>query len=478
MKSLSITFILLFYTVNLPAQDTLYINNSTWIGKLHNQNRDGYWKEFRNDSLISKGKFKNDVKDGKWEYFGSINQMGDAGLIAKGFYNNGQKVGEWTYSDGSIDWKGKYLHDLKQGIWLFYERESEDHKLIVRGNFIDGLAEGKWEKFNEDGSNSANGIMRQSQLSGIWQIFHSDGTKACTGRLAANSDTIPLDFDFWRFSNELNRVEQDCEALYPTYDKTDKWVYYYNDTLISSIGYYKNGRKEGDWKLYHFNGKIQYEGSYQNGEKEGPWKEYYDNGNIKCNETYLNGSLNDSCSFYSNDGSLLMTGHFTNGNRSSEWKSFSKDGIVVMKGNYDGLPDNPIPDRPSNGFRCGLELSKYEVEVILNSSSSYYLPISNRKGCWEKYSVNGSLEEKGEYVNGKKEGEWKNYHDGNLTSIFNYKNDLKDGKFVEFNWQWKYVWRQGVYKNGIKISEHQYKEAEGPTKEDYFIKEGYKALSK
>jgi antitoxin component YwqK of YwqJK toxin-antitoxin module len=404
--------------------------------------------------------------------------MGDVGLIAKGIYKNGHKEGQWIFYDESIDWEGKYIHDLKQGIWLYHDKENENHSLVARGNFVDGFADGKWELFTEDGSLLAVGNISQNQLNGLWQTFHSDGTKASIGKLKANADTIPLSFDFWKLSNELNRIEQDCEALYHTNDKTDKWIYYYNDTLISSIGNYTDGRKEGDWKLYYFNGKVQYEGRYQNGKKEGVWKEYYDNGKVKCIEIYKNGLLNDSCSFYTNDGSLVITGHFTNGYRSSEWRCFSKDGIVVLRGNYDGLPDNPIPARPSNEFRCGLEKSKYEIEVILNSPDAFNLPVSNRTGVWEKYLSVGALEEIGEYVSGKKEGEWKNYHDGYLTSIFNYKNDLMDGKFVEFNWYWKYVWREGVYKNGFKITEQQFKEAEGPTKEDYFTKQGYKNIPK
>jgi antitoxin component YwqK of YwqJK toxin-antitoxin module len=261
--------LILFHTYYLFAQDTLYIGNSTWIGKLSNTNRNGYWEEFRNDSLISKCHFKNDVKDGKWESYGIINQMGDVGLIAKGIYKNGHKEGQWIFYDESIDWEGKYIHDLKQGIWLYHDKENENHSLVARGNFVDGFADGKWELFTEDGSLLAVGNISQNQLNGLWQTFHSDGTKASIGKLKANADTIPLSFDFWKLSNELNRIEQDCEALYHTNDKTDKWIYYYNDTLISSIGNYTDGRKEGDWKLYYFNGKVQYEGRYQNGKKEG-----------------------------------------------------------------------------------------------------------------------------------------------------------------------------------------------------------------
>lgn len=400
-------------------------------------------------------------------------QDGDTTIASRDNYLGGKKNGLWQYYDGTLYWKGKYVNGLKQGTWLCYDKERENHQLYIRGNFTDDYADGKWKMLNDDGSLSAAGNIKENQLTGIWK------TRTSYGELKMNPDTTFPDFDIRNLPERIYRIGQDCESLYETDNKTGKWKYFYDGTVsVSSEGEYINGKKEGTWNYYHFNGVTEYSGVYHHGKKEGEWKEYYDNGKIKCIERYVNGLLNGECSFFTNDGILRMTGRFNDGYRSGVWKSYSKDSVVIQQGCYDGLQDNPRPERPPQGNRCGLEESKYEIEVILNSDS-YYLPESNRQGAWEENYAKGVLRQKGSYINGKKSGPWENYTpDGCLMSVFNYKDGLEDGEFVEFNWHWAYVWREGLCKNGKTMSRKEYREGEGPRKEEYFKNKGYKDIPK
>lgn len=473
MKNFFTVFIL-FFTYNVFSQDTLYIENSMWIGELKKGKRDGLWKEFQHMDYfgdyvcVSEGYFKNDIENGLWKFFG-ISHHGEMELRAEGRFIDGKKEGPWIHNGGYYYCKGKYHNGLKQETWLCFDREVDDSLVHTKEFYIDGIPEGVWELYHEDGTLKATGLMSKGQMAGIWC------TSGCIGQLKINPDTVILNP---HLSGLVYQIEQECADNEQKTCKTGEWKYFFYDTILSCIGTYVDGKKTGEWKFYHNNGILEYVGKYKNGKKEGVWNEYYENGNLRCKEIYKDGLLNDSCSFYTENGDLLITGQYTNGYRSGEWKCYSVDSIILVTGYYDGLPDDPQPDRPSNGFRCGLEKSKYEIESILNQKNSYYLPVSNRHGVWEEYDSKGVLKERGSYIHGKKNGQWESYYNGFLTSMYNFTNGLRDGEFVEFNWHWAYIWKKGEYKNGKIITQQEFKEAEGLTKKEYFMKKGLHDIPK
>lgn len=465
-KMKKLLFLSVFFVMNnVYSQDTLVIDKSKWTGSLQNGLRHGFWREYSffeclNDyKLKSEGNFINGKEHGFWKFYGVSHQC-DMELQAHGNFVNGKKEEKWIYEGGYGYYTGYYKDDVKQGVWLRYDREVSDSNVYIKENYIDGIPEGLWELYDpENGNLLASGKMSKGQMVGLWK------TSCCIGELKIIPDTIIYTPNL---QGLVYDIEQDCEDLYQTSNKIGEWKYFFEDSnILSATGKYIDGKKEGKWIKYHLNGIIEYEGTYINGKKEGIWEEYYDNGQTKGVETYRDGKLNGNCSFYTKDGHLAITGSFTNGSRSGEWKSFLKDGIIMATGNYNGLPDDPESERPAQS-RCGLEKSKYPIENILNLHS-YYLPVANREGSWVEFHPDGTLKERGRYINGKKEGQWEEYHNGNLTSIFNYKNGLRDGEFVEFNWHYKYVWRCGTYEGGeIKVTT-EFKEAEGQTKEEYLL---------
>lgn len=465
MKKILFVFIF-FLTYTAYSQDTLFINNSKWIGYLNNGLRQGLWREylfysdFNNYQLASEGYFVNNKKNGAWKFYG-VNRWGSFELTSHGNFVNDIKERKWVYEGEYGYHTGNYKNGVKHGVWLSYDLEVSDSIVYQINNYVNGIPSGIWELFNpENGKLVTKGRISKGQMVGFWK------TPGCSGRLKINPDTVIYNVCL---ANLVYHIEQDCEDLYETNNKIGKWKYFYYDGALSSTGSYINGKKEGVWKRYFPTGIVEYEGKYTNGEKIGIWKEYYNNGKLKCLEMYVNGKLNGDCSFYTHEGHLIYTGQFANGYRSGEWKSYTKDSIVMAQGNYNGLPDNPLPESPSNGYRCGLEPSKYEIEKYLNSNT-YYLPNSNKQGFWIEYNCNGGFVDKGIYDNGKKTGKWETYSNNDLRAIYTYKDGILHGDFVEFNWAYLYVWRQGAYKNGNILSQQEFKKAEGLSKEDYLKK--------
>ena len=62
------------------------------------------------------------------------------------------------------------------------------------------------------------------------------------------------------------------------------------------------------------------------------------------------------------------------------------------------------------------------------------------------------ITEKGEYLNGSKEGEWKIYKNGTLSQKGKYKKGLKNGEWITY-WYNGNIYTIANYENGIENGE-------------------------
>ena len=67
------------------------------------------------------------------------------------------------------------------------------------------------------------------------------------------------------------------------------WVLYYDNGRLSLKGTFKNGKYEGPWVFYYDNGQLEMKGDFKNGEREGLWIDYYDNGQLNKKGNYKKG---------------------------------------------------------------------------------------------------------------------------------------------------------------------------------------------
>jgi antitoxin component YwqK of YwqJK toxin-antitoxin module len=124
-------------------------------GKYVNQLKDSLWTFYTEDGLLlsqewykngkKNGKsvtyhpstkkiaeikyFKNDLQDSTWTTFYS-----DGKKEGEGTYKNGKQEGKavWYFSDGQVNIIGKYLHDVKDGIWIYYTLDATG-KYVEKG---------------------------------------------------------------------------------------------------------------------------------------------------------------------------------------------------------------------------------------------------------------------------------------------------------------------------------------------------------
>jgi uncharacterized protein len=193
-------------------------------------------------------------------------------------------------------------------------------------------------------------------------------------------------------------------------------------------------------RIYYPNGKISSEGYMRDGMPDGYWKTYYPTGIIKSEGNRRNHLLDSTWTFYNELGDTLQKVNYIMGKR---------NGYTIEY--YLGSTKDPMN-------RGKIMLKELYVNDKKEGLSVYYHP-------------NGQVKEEAQYINNKRNGLSKEYDDkGNVITIINYNNGIltereKINRLDEKGLK-QGVWR--TYYNNERIkSEMNYKNnmLDGPYKE-------------
>lgn len=125
------------------------------------------------------------------------------------------------YRNGDIQMKGKYLDDIKNGIFIYY---TESGKYSSAGRYVKEDAVGKWENYHW------NGMLHT-------EVYYNQGA--------------------------FTRSVWDSLGRAQVINGNGRAVSWYVNGQISEEGNYENGRREGDWFGYHKDGKPYYHEFYR-----------------------------------------------------------------------------------------------------------------------------------------------------------------------------------------------------------------------
>lgn len=168
---------------------------------------------YSNGFLASKGKYINQLKEGKWQFF---SPTGKDVLISEENYSGDKKNGLSVkyYPDGRIAEKINYKNDVKHGEWTKYY---PDGTLTMRTSYVNGKLDGRFEAFFENGKPEFSGQYRSDVREGLWIIYKKDGTQRFK---TVYSFGIPdnRDMDIYE-TNYLDSLEQNKPTI-PDPEKT------------------------------------------------------------------------------------------------------------------------------------------------------------------------------------------------------------------------------------------------------------------
>jgi antitoxin component YwqK of YwqJK toxin-antitoxin module len=125
-----------------------------------------------NGFLASKGRYVNQLKEGKWQFFSArINGY----LINEEEYNKNIRSGISLkyYPDSTLLEKVLYINNIRNGEWLQYFPSG---KICLRANYINGKLQGSFETFFDNGKPQYTGQYKNDARNGMWKFFNADGT--------------------------------------------------------------------------------------------------------------------------------------------------------------------------------------------------------------------------------------------------------------------------------------------------------------
>ena len=81
------------------------------------------------------------------------------------------------------------------------------------------------------------------------------------------------------------------EGAFSNNVRDGKWIAWYDDGVVWSVGYYINGKRSGSSNVYYPNGQTRYEKNYVNDTAQGVWMFYDETGEPIGRAEYKNGEL-------------------------------------------------------------------------------------------------------------------------------------------------------------------------------------------
>jgi antitoxin component YwqK of YwqJK toxin-antitoxin module len=127
-----------------------------------------------NGYLASKGKYVNQQKEGKWQFYSEFIKNW---LIAEETYSADKRNGLTVryYPDSTISEKINYVNDVKEGEWTRYY-PGTGGKLLLKSTYEHGILNGKFETWFESGKVEFSGQYRNDARDGQWIIYNEDGS--------------------------------------------------------------------------------------------------------------------------------------------------------------------------------------------------------------------------------------------------------------------------------------------------------------
>jgi antitoxin component YwqK of YwqJK toxin-antitoxin module len=199
------------------------------------------------------------------------------------------------------------------------------------------------------------------------------------------------------------------------------------DTLFNQVD--SKGLKQGFWKVVYSNGNIKYTAFFKDGKPIGEVKKYFEDAMIKSQLFYYQNSDKCKAKLFYNNGSLAAEGNFWGKEKDSTWNYFSfYNKVLASKETY------------KHGKKHGVSIV-YFPNGVHSEEVEWVDGIKN--GTWRQFFQNGSPKLLSEYRQNKRNGEFLFYHPKGYVEIKGkYVNDLMEGA-------WSYYDEKGSLKSEI-----------------------------
>jgi len=157
----------------------------------------GIWKEFHPDGKIkSQGEYINSKRIGEWVFYHNNEKIEQKGIYDRN--GKAQGVWKWFYESGNLLLEENYRNNLVDGVMIEY---SDSGKVITKGEFLDGQKEGVWlyelQGYREEGA------YKSGKRDGEWKHYYTENSQL---RFKGNFiDGVPDGKQFFYYLNGNER---------------------------------------------------------------------------------------------------------------------------------------------------------------------------------------------------------------------------------------------------------------------------------
>jgi antitoxin component YwqK of YwqJK toxin-antitoxin module len=245
------------------------------------------WSESLNDLVIREGllfpKFSDELFNGRVDGMitGNVrNGLWDGEYLE--FRDDGQLKTKIIFKDGKIESPIKKFsgNDYTQGPWAEYN-------LVMR----DGILFSKFS--NKPFNGEISGKLKTTIQDGLWNGKY---------------------LQFWENGQLKVKVHYKNGQLDGTYKTFSKFG------QVQNKEFYKNGVLDGLKVTYYSNGRYESKESYKIGVKDGFFETYYETGRLKSKSFFKDGEQDDLWETYYEDGEIKERKSFKDGVQVSSWK--------------------------------------------------------------------------------------------------------------------------------------------------------------
>ncbi len=147
-----------------------------------------FW--FSDGDKFVEGNYKDGSREGLWTEWHENGQKSQEGTYKENF-----RVGDWTwwYESGTKKAKGTFK-DGRDWSYVYLGRYSTHDSFLVKNNaegiWTNGIADGKWTFWYEDGGKFAEGSYKSGNGVGLWTWWYNSGAKYMEGNFRSGKYDI------------------------------------------------------------------------------------------------------------------------------------------------------------------------------------------------------------------------------------------------------------------------------------------------
>lgn len=141
-----------------------------------------------------------------------------------------------------------------------YNMNHDNGKIFIKGQYVNGLKEGKWVVYDSLGALRSEEAFAKDQWEGERKTYHPNGKISTTESFKAGIRN-GLHQGFYENGQLIFKVNE------VNGHKVGSWVYYHNNGKAWEKGQFKANKHEGKWTTYDGNGKTTSVRKYKEGKQ-------------------------------------------------------------------------------------------------------------------------------------------------------------------------------------------------------------------